>query len=562
LRIHECARDGNLEGVREELRKGVPVESRDERDYTPLGYAAQSAQADEEMLRLLIESGADINGPVAKGERSPLDLAACSGSFAKVKFLLDAGADINRVSPEGYTALTHVAYALSRHGSLVPMVDFLLKGGAVIDCESDYGESPLSVASRLERFDLVAHLLQAGADPSPLRWTPLMKAVAIGSCDDVAWSLNGPHGLEETDRFSRTPLHLATVVGDIQKADMLRDMGANVNERDRSGETPLMMAAQNGKSGILRWLVDQGADVEAVDDQGNTALIFAARSGETECVRLLLEAGAERIRRNSYGQTAKSLAANEPIIRLLTQAGEDLTDISADMKRTLLGLAATRSIDASKAEFQVGRARRFGRANPEVMTVPFWDAMIHARVNAYEARRTFDATRDLEPVWCFDRFGMSFTELPDGRFVEIGGEHEDWYDTDFCIYNDVVIHHGAGHFQVLGYPKDVFPPTDFHSATLVGEVVYIIGGLGYQGERKFGTTPIYRLNCQNWRTEAVQSRGQNPGWIYSHKAWFDGVNCIVISEGTICQEVDGKENHLENRERFQLELTEMRWTRL
>ena len=43
------------------------------------------------------------------------------------------------------------------------------------------------------------------------------------------------------------------------------------------------------------------------------------------------------------------------------------------------------------------------------------------------------------PVWCFSRFGTSLTELPDGRFVQIGGEHEDFYDPDFCIYNDVTV---------------------------------------------------------------------------------------------------------------------------
>jgi len=26
-------------------------------------------------------------------------------------------------------------------------------------------------------------------------------------------------------------------------------------------------------------------------------------------------------------------------------------------------------------------------------------------------------------------------QLPDGRLVSVGGEHEDYYDPDFCIYN-------------------------------------------------------------------------------------------------------------------------------
>ena len=41
------------------------------------------------------------------------------------------------------------------------------------------------------------------------------------------------------------------------------------------------------------------------------------------------------------------------------------------------------------------------------------------------------------PFWSFDRYGMSVTHLEDGRIILIGGEHEDYYDPYFFIYNDV-----------------------------------------------------------------------------------------------------------------------------
>ena len=63
----------------------------------------------------------------------------------------------------------------------------------------------------------------------------------------------------------------------------------------------------------------------------------------------------------------------------------------------------------------------------------------------------------------------------------IAGEHEDYYDPDFCIYNDVVVLGLDGSVEIYGYPKDVFPPTDFHTATLVGDRVIVIGRLGYMG---------------------------------------------------------------------------------
>jgi hypothetical protein len=71
-------------------------------------------------------------------------------------------------------------------------------------------------------------------------------------------------------------------------------------------------------------------------------------------------------------------------------------------------------------------------------------------------------------------------------------------------------------------PEDVFPPTDFHSATLVNGFIYLVGRLGYHGTREIGTTPVYRMNCRNWSIQRVQTFGDNPGWIFKHKATLDG----------------------------------------
>ena len=79
------------------------------------------------------------------------------------------------------------------------------------------------------------------------------------------------------------------------------------------------------------------------------------------------------------------------------------------------------------------------------------------------------------------RFGQSLTLLPDGLAVQIGGEHEDYYDPDFCIYNDVFVHERDGSITIYGYPESAFPPTDFRTATLVGDSIYVIGSLGSRG---------------------------------------------------------------------------------
>ena len=44
MTIHKYAAEGDLDRVRNELRKGVPVDARDEQDYTPLAHAASNGQ--------------------------------------------------------------------------------------------------------------------------------------------------------------------------------------------------------------------------------------------------------------------------------------------------------------------------------------------------------------------------------------------------------------------------------------------------------------------------------------------------------------------------------------
>src|SRR4029077_13978668 len=118
----------------------------------------------------------------------------------------------------------------------------------------------------------------------------------------------------------------------------------------------------------------------------------------------------------------------------------------------------------------------------------------------YRARDQFNAPPSHAPgaVWTFDRIGSTSTELPDGRVVCIAGEHEDFYDPDFYIYNDVIVLQPTGQIEIYGYPKEVFPPTDFHTATLPIDQVVIVGGLGYKNERRPGHTPVYSLNLSNY----------------------------------------------------------------
>ena len=176
-----------------------------------------------------------------------------------------------------------------------------------------------------------------------------------------------------------------------------------------------------------------------------------------------------------------------------------------------------------KAIFPRGWQRTFGGRNPTRMDVPFWLDQIRTGANAYAARRRlgFDGVegRRLTPTWCFERFGQSRTRLPDGRVVCVGGEHEDYGDPDFCIYNDVTVFRPDGGVEIYGYPPDAFPPTDGHTATLVGDRLWLIGSIGY-AYRRGESAPVFTLRLDNMKIEAVKTKGADPGWLANGRAVY------------------------------------------
>jgi hypothetical protein len=190
--------------------------------------------------------------------------------------------------------------------------------------------------------------------------------------------------------------------------------------------------------------------------------------------------------------------------------------------------------------FRAWRSPRFGRANPERMNNPVWEWLIRTRLSAYWANKEFSPSLyGSGPCWCFQRFGQSKTRLPDGRLVLIGGEHEDFYDPDFYIYNDVIIRHPGDGIEIYGYPKDIFAPTDFHSATLIDDRVILIGSLGYSAQRKPGTTPVHSLDLQSFGIGAVNCTGEAPGWLHKHAAAYaPEENAILITGGLLVRDDD------------------------
>ena len=94
---------GEMYNVKELLRQGIAVDGPGSSDNTALASACVGGNLD--MVKFLVEQGADVNRPVSLLRRTPLMNAIEMGHPQVVEFLLTVGADASASDNEGKTVL-------------------------------------------------------------------------------------------------------------------------------------------------------------------------------------------------------------------------------------------------------------------------------------------------------------------------------------------------------------------------------------------------------------------------------------------------------------------------
>lgn len=256
--LSAAAINGDAKAAAEAISKGAHVNSM-VKDMSPMMAAAAFAKPD--MVRLLLENGADPNLANSKGMTA---LMFAKGGITAT-LLLNAGSDINAQSrSQGRTALIGAA----EDGDL-DTINVFLNYGAALDAQDHDGVTALIMAASKDRIDLVERLVEAGADVN-LKMrdgrTVILFLMLAKAADSPAY-------------------------GRVRKLviDKLVDVNAEVGYR---GSTALIMAALTKRKEAVRVLLARGADTQIKDAAGLTALDYATALGQTEMVQLLTSAAS------------------------------------------------------------------------------------------------------------------------------------------------------------------------------------------------------------------------------------------------------------------------------
>ena len=189
-------------------------------------------------------------------QKTPLILAAERGDSVQVKRLLEQGALINTVAPEG----TAFSVAVKQGHRVISR--FLLSAGA--DWRSGFkpGEpTALMLAAEQANDILVKELIVRGAELNTMDdqgYSALAKAAKKGHLTTMKIIVNAGADVNVAPEGRSLLMH---VVADnnILLSQLLIAAGANVDYRDETGDTALKVARRNGYFDIDLMLVQAGA---------------------------------------------------------------------------------------------------------------------------------------------------------------------------------------------------------------------------------------------------------------------------------------------------------------
>lgn len=193
------------------------------------------------------------------------------------------------------------------------------------------------------------------------------------------------------------PLHEAAAAGDLETLRSLLATQTDINARDDFWCTPLMSAAENGQTAAVELLLEAGADIHLTDKNTSPGYDPLAMIEEFDSSFATMDEASKQdlreLMKKAPGESAMKKAVNGEIVQLLAQSGGNTLEINNETRALILGLQTEGDIACSSAQYQAGKAPRYGKANPEKMNVPFWNAMTSSGVQ----RRP--RLRRAEEVW-------------------------------------------------------------------------------------------------------------------------------------------------------------------
>ncbi len=260
----------------------------------PAEAAAENADEADVIVAGLVGAGG--------GGLTPMVLASREGDVESVRYLIEAGADVNQVTEYGWTPL--LTATNNRHYKLGT---FLLEHGADVNIANKGRWTPLYLATDnrnieggdypvpkpdMDSLEYIRTLLDYGADPNArIKDNTLTRTIFT-----MQWFFE-----DGATAFVR-----ASQSSDVALMKLLLEYGADPKIATANGDTALTAAggigwvegvtyewSKQANVDAVRLLLDLGLDPNAANKEGRTAMMGAAIKGRNEVIQMLVDRGAK-----------------------------------------------------------------------------------------------------------------------------------------------------------------------------------------------------------------------------------------------------------------------------
>lgn len=320
--LTEAARDGKIAKMKSIIKskKGKDdfVKGIYPATYGPLHAAAYSGQL--EAVKLLVESGYDLNCGLSDPSSYPIALAMNAGRFEVVAYLLGKNPDLS-----GVKLRSLLAKPLDDPRKQI--LESLLAGGAPLS-PGDF--AACRVAADLEYLVSRGFSLTS-ADATGM--TALHYAADSMNMEAVNFLLDHQVDVNAADNGGYTPLFYAlmSIGADVRFGGIIGEEtfgGKTIYAIKRTSEEPYygdMTSIVQRQVALVDLLIAKGADLNAQTKDGNTVLHMLACTNKLTTIQYLINAGAKKDLANLKGETPYDFAVinsvylrNAEIVSLLS----------------------------------------------------------------------------------------------------------------------------------------------------------------------------------------------------------------------------------------------------
>jgi len=328
-----------------------------------------------EMVKTLIEAGANINLNKGTKNMTPIEMAAYFGYINIIEYVIAKNEEIVNNNNTLENLIRVAAYFPDKGSGTAEVIKMLTAKGKGVDLNSKgpgFSRTALIHACISGNREAAAMLVASGASADEIdcyNATALMYSARHG-CDEIfslifdrttdicAIDVNGRNALDYalwpdlygrfnygvidillknnlkwnyTNEELQKVLFRAAREGNINILKLAIGAGADINSKDSRNWTPLMETINyisfSDNFAAARYLIENGADIENCDGNKWNALMVAIEKGHDELVSILIEKSPASVnQRDVRGYSPLRIAVYErryEIIRRLVVAGAD-----------------------------------------------------------------------------------------------------------------------------------------------------------------------------------------------------------------------------------------------